>query len=72
MKEVLRVEDRCVGNVKSRRVEFLEDDLSHPFSVSRSVPCGLRHENWVVCGINMHYVLQCVTDEWSDWIEILN
>lgn len=72
MNEVLRVEDGCVGNVKSRGVEFLEDNLRHPFSVSWSVPCGLCDEDRVVCRINVHHVFQCMADEWSDRIEILN
>lgn len=72
MKEVLRVEDGCVGNVKSGGVEFFEDNFCHPFSVSWSVPCRFCDEDWVVCGINMHHILQRMADEWSDRIKILN
>jgi hypothetical protein len=72
IREVLRVQDGGVGDVKGRGVEFLEDNLCHPFPIGWGVPCGLCDENWVVSGINMHNILQCMADEWRYWIEILN
>jgi hypothetical protein len=72
IKETLRVQDRGVGNVKGRSIEFLEDNLCHPFPIGWSVPCGLCDENWVVRGINMHNILQCMADEWRYRIEVLN
>jgi len=72
MKEALRIEDRGVGNVKSGGIEFLEDNFRHPLPVGWSVPRGLRDEDWVVGRINMHNILQCMANEWSNWIKILN
>jgi hypothetical protein len=69
---VLRVEDGGVGDVKSRGVKFFEDNLCHPFPVGWSIPCGLCDEYWVVSGIDVHNVLQCMTDEWSYWIKVLD
>jgi len=72
MKEALRVEDGGVGNVKSRGIEFFEDNLRHPLPVGWSVPRGLCDEDWVVSGINMHNILQCMADKRSYRIKILN
>ena len=72
MKEALRIEDRGVGNVKGRGIEFLEDNLRHSLPVGWSVPRGLCDEDWVVSRINMHNVLQRMANERSDRIKILN
>ena len=72
MKEALRIEDGGVGNVKSRGIEFFEDNLRHPLPVGWSVPRGLCDKNWVVGWINMHNILQCMANERSDWIKILD
>lgn len=72
IREVLRVQDGGVSNVESRSVEFLEDNLCHPLSIGRSVPCGLCDEDWVVGRINVQNVLQRMTDEWGYRIEILD
>lgn len=72
MREVLRVQDGGVGNVKSRSIEFLEDDLCHPFPIGWGIPGGLCDENWVVDGVDTHNVLQCMADEWCYRVKILN
>jgi len=72
MKEALRIEDRGVRNVKSRGIEFLEDNFRHPLPVGWSVPRGFCDEDWVVGRINMHNILQCMANERSNWIKILD
>jgi len=51
-REVSRVQHGGVGDVKGRSVEFLKNNLCHPFSIGWSVPRGLCDEDWVVDGIN--------------------
>ena len=72
MKEALRIEDGGVGNVKSRGIEFLEDNLRHSLPVGWSVPRRLCDEDWVVSGINMHNILQCMANKRCYRIKILN
>lgn len=72
VKVSLRVEDGGVGDVEGRSIEFLEDNLCHTFPVGGGVPCGFCNEDWVLSRFDLHNTLQCMANEWSYWVKILN